>query len=148
MACLILYMSRVVCRMLGLLYGYVMSSNVPGNGTIWLTNVSCGGNEKSLSDCHHGPWGSHSCGHARDVGIVCGEKEIGSGMEICGCVTSDNVNETSNVSNDQYLLNLLFHFISNNAFGDWCNLILFFPCITPSICIFICFNGSLSLQLI
>ena len=79
---LMLYMDRVVCRMLGLTFGYVMSSNVPGKGMIWLDDVSCTGSERSLIDCNHRPWGSHNCDHSQDVGIVCGKEELGSNMRI------------------------------------------------------------------
>ena len=71
-----LYMDRVVCRMLGFSFGYVMSSNVPGNGRIWLDDVNCTGSERSLIDCYHRPWGSHNCNHSEDVGIVCGKEEL------------------------------------------------------------------------
>ncbi len=77
-----LYMNRVVCRMLGLSFGYVMSSNVPGNGTIWLDDVICTGSERSLIDCRHRRWGSHNCDHSQDVGVVCNKEEIGSNVRI------------------------------------------------------------------
>ncbi len=80
--CLILRVIRVVCRMLGFRHGYVMSSNVPGNGTIWLDDVSCTGFEEHLSDCSHSSWGSHNCDHRQDVGIVCDIEELGNSMRI------------------------------------------------------------------
>ncbi len=73
---LMLYMDRVVCRMLGFSFGYVMSSNVPGKGMIWLDDVNCTGSERSLTDCYHRPWGSHNCDHSQDVGIVCGKEGL------------------------------------------------------------------------
>ncbi len=79
-----LYMDRVVCRMLGLSFGYVMSSNVPANGRIWLDDVICTGSERSLSDCDHRPWGSHNCEHSQDVGVVCNKEAEGSNMSIQG----------------------------------------------------------------
>ncbi len=73
---LMLYMDRVVCRMLGFSFGYVMFSTVPGNGTIWLDDVNCTGSERRLIDCNHRPWGSHNCDHRQDVGIVCGKEGL------------------------------------------------------------------------
>ena len=43
----------------------------PGNGSIWLDDVGCLGNERSLGDCSHRPWGSHNCLHDEDVSISC-----------------------------------------------------------------------------
>jgi len=27
----------------------------------WLDNVNCNGNEESIQNCPHNPWGSHNC---------------------------------------------------------------------------------------
>lgn len=42
-----------------------------GTGAILLDNVNCKGNETSLADCQHAPWGQHNCGHSEDVSIMC-----------------------------------------------------------------------------
>lgn len=44
-----------------------------GEGPIWLDDVDCTGSEDSIFDCNHTGFGEHNCGHAEDVGIVCGE---------------------------------------------------------------------------
>ncbi|CAB4018031.1 deleted in malignant brain tumors 1 -like, partial [Paramuricea clavata] len=67
--------AMVVCRQIfGLpyavraLYGY----HVPdGTGQIWLDNVRCTGNEKSLINCSHSGWGNHNCRHYQDAGVEC-----------------------------------------------------------------------------
>ena len=64
--------ARVVCRQLGyqdrvraLPGGQVEA----GTGQIWLDDVACAGNEKSLAFCFHRGWGSHNCSHGDDVGV-------------------------------------------------------------------------------
>ena len=43
----------------------------PGQGNIWLDDVSCLGNETSLMHCRHAPVGENNCGHGEDAGVVC-----------------------------------------------------------------------------
>ncbi|XP_051239679.1 scavenger receptor cysteine-rich type 1 protein M130-like isoform X2 [Dicentrarchus labrax] len=42
-----------------------------GSGPIWLDDVSCFGNESSITDCRHRGFGVHNCGHGEDASIVC-----------------------------------------------------------------------------
>jgi len=55
-------------RFIGNAYG-------PGNGSIWLDDVNCDGDEESISDCSHQPWGENDCLHLEDVSIDCHEEE-------------------------------------------------------------------------
>jgi len=50
--------------------GYVVGNN-PGNGTIWLDEVSCNGTEISIAMCPRNAWGVHDCDHSKDVFINC-----------------------------------------------------------------------------
>ena len=43
-----------------------------GNGTIWLDDVQCEGNENFLFQCPAADFGDHNCAHFEDVGIRCG----------------------------------------------------------------------------
>jgi len=45
----------------------------PGNDPIWLGTVNCTGNERSLTECGHNPWGQHDCTHTGDVAISCNQ---------------------------------------------------------------------------
>uniref|UniRef100_A0A668VSH4 SRCR domain-containing protein n=1 Tax=Oreochromis aureus TaxID=47969 RepID=A0A668VSH4_OREAU len=68
--------ARVVCRQLGC--GMVLSAPTnaqfgQGNGPIWLDEVTCIGTESKLSECRHGGFGSHDCGHSENAGVVCEE---------------------------------------------------------------------------
>lgn len=47
----------------------------PGDGLIWLDQVSCIGNETSLDKCTHFEWGENNCNHSEDVSVRCFERE-------------------------------------------------------------------------
>ncbi|CAE1178035.1 DMBT1 [Acanthosepion pharaonis] len=66
--------ARVICRMLGFSDGTstVGGSYGPGNGSIWLDEVKCSGNEQSITECTSSPWGSTDCKHSEDAGVKCG----------------------------------------------------------------------------
>ena len=65
----------VVCRQLGLPHGEVTVFNSAyfgqGSGEIWLDDIQCTGNERSISECAHAGWGNHNCGHQEDAGVLC-----------------------------------------------------------------------------
>ncbi|XP_028407346.1 deleted in malignant brain tumors 1 protein-like [Dendronephthya gigantea] len=66
--------ARVVCRQLGYkdVVRIVQKSEVPdGSGQIWLSHVSCTGNEQNIRSCSHRGWGSHRCSHRQNVGVEC-----------------------------------------------------------------------------
>ncbi|XP_054258708.1 uncharacterized protein LOC128983440 [Macrosteles quadrilineatus] len=66
--------ASVVCRSLGY-NGPAKSLKEAafgqGEGVIWLNGVHCAGNESSLTECLHQPWGLTDCSHSEDVGVVC-----------------------------------------------------------------------------
>ena len=69
--------ARVVCRQLG----YPSAVSAPqsarfgqGSGMIWLDEVQCQGNETSIVNCRHRPWGVHDCSHSEDASVICSSK--------------------------------------------------------------------------
>jgi hypothetical protein len=65
--------AKVVCRQLGLPYGDVVLTREfgEGSGQIWLDGVICAGDESSVGDCQHKPWGVHHCHRTEDFGVKC-----------------------------------------------------------------------------
>ena len=47
------------------------SLNEQGNGSLWINNFQCAGNESSLSMCVHDGYTNNSCSTSGNVGVVC-----------------------------------------------------------------------------
>ena len=69
--------ARVVCRQLGYSSAVGALQNAwfgQGSGKIWLDNVQCQGNERSIVNCRHNSWGMHNCLHSEDASVICSSK--------------------------------------------------------------------------
>ena len=70
---------QVVCNSLGhgaLKTTFPRSAYGQGTGMIWMDELVCSGDEKSLTECRFGGWGAHDCSHAEDVGVECNPKSV------------------------------------------------------------------------
>ncbi|PIO40294.1 hypothetical protein AB205_0068750 [Aquarana catesbeiana] len=69
--------AAVVCRHLGCSSSHgeavlvQATSFGPGSGKIWLSDVTCAGQESDLWQCKHQMWGNPFCQHKQDVGVIC-----------------------------------------------------------------------------
>ena len=64
----------VVCRQLGFyssVRAYGSARYGQGAGPIWLSRLSCIGNESSLTDCSQFRVGVKNCTHSDDAAVIC-----------------------------------------------------------------------------
>ena len=50
----------------------------PGDGPVFLDQVACNGYEERLLDCPNSGLQASTCGHSRDVGVICVPGKISS----------------------------------------------------------------------
>lgn len=63
--------ASVVCKMLGFQRATQVFTAGAGTGRIWLDEMRCTGNERSIFDCPHAGMGVNNCNHSEDVGVSC-----------------------------------------------------------------------------
>ncbi|XP_051543860.1 deleted in malignant brain tumors 1 protein-like [Myxocyprinus asiaticus] len=79
--------AAVACREMGC--GDVVEAKIgayfgQGSGPVWMSNLQCDKTESTLRDCTAIGWGTGSCGHEKDAGIVCKHRvRLVNGMDSC-----------------------------------------------------------------
>ncbi|KAG7477878.1 hypothetical protein MATL_G00074260 [Megalops atlanticus] len=71
--------AQVVCRQLGCGAAVSVEGNATfgrGNGTIWLDDLDCRGDELHLWDCCRSPLNQSDCSHKEDAGVNCTGESI------------------------------------------------------------------------
>ncbi|NWV93283.1 C163A protein, partial [Machaerirhynchus nigripectus] len=66
--------AEVVCKQLQCGFAVKALNRAPfgeGTGPTWLYRVDCRGNESALWNCTHTGWGSFTCPHYFDIGVIC-----------------------------------------------------------------------------
>ncbi|XP_032424718.1 deleted in malignant brain tumors 1 protein-like isoform X2 [Xiphophorus hellerii] len=66
--------AQVVCRELSCGSALNATSSAvfgEGTGQIWFDKVNCTGSESALTNCQHSGFGTHTCNHTEDAGVVC-----------------------------------------------------------------------------
>uniref|UniRef100_A0AAZ1WY38 Deleted in malignant brain tumors 1 protein-like n=1 Tax=Oreochromis aureus TaxID=47969 RepID=A0AAZ1WY38_OREAU len=77
-----------------------------GTGQIWLSDVTCSGNEGSLTECQHSGWGNNYYGHYYDVGVICsGLIRLAGSTRCSGRVEVYHNNSWGTVCDDGWDLN-------------------------------------------
>ena len=67
--------ATVVCRQLGFYSSVIIfgsATHGQGTGPIWLSRLSCFGNESSLFECGQLNVGTKNCSHSNDASVQCG----------------------------------------------------------------------------
>lgn len=74
--------AKVVCNYLGIsgipsVIKFAVGPFRHGTGPVWLTDLSCHGNETNLWDCRHSDVFRNYWSHDYDAGVVCNTPNIG-----------------------------------------------------------------------
>ena len=58
----------------------------PGSGSIWLDDVQCVGNERSITVCPRADLHENDCEHSEDVSVSCGTSPVQYG-KFCNVIS-------------------------------------------------------------
>ena len=81
--------ATVVCRQLGFYSSVIAYGSAQyGQGTrlVWLSRLSCFGNESSLFECSQLSVGTNNCTHSDDASVYCYGSRCKSNVIVCNCV--------------------------------------------------------------
>ena len=93
--------AMVVCRQLGYINATAAVGPArfgSGSGPILFSDLSCVGNESTITECDHLSTGGHNCNHSQDVGVVCEGQSICNNDLLCTFLHS-------------FTLGILLHFL-------------------------------------
>uniref|UniRef100_UPI0037E74215 uncharacterized protein isoform X1 n=2 Tax=Semicossyphus pulcher TaxID=241346 RepID=UPI0037E74215 len=81
-----------------------------GRGPIWMDNVSCFGNESSITSCRHQGFGVHNCAHVEDASVICEVRPefsttVPPTMPVTADITATTTANNSSVAEGQVRLN-------------------------------------------
>ena len=79
--------AMVVCHQLGYINATAAVGPArfgSGSGPILFSELSCVGNESTITECDHRSTGGHNCSHSQDVGVVCEGQSVCS--RVCFCL--------------------------------------------------------------
>ena len=71
--------ATVVCHELGYISATAAIKSArfgPGSGPILFSELSCVGNESSVTECYQHSTGAHNCTHSEDAGVVCASQLV------------------------------------------------------------------------
>ena len=93
--------ASVVCRMLGYTGAWTAGccTEYPGGtGPVWLSDLSCSGEEKSLTECGHSGWGKNNCDHGKDVEVICHSPPTEKPSGLSSVVTTPSLSSSTMTS--------------------------------------------------
>lgn len=85
----------VICRMLGyshaletrgafIFYDFPDISDAQ-SGPIWIDDLTCNGDERTIEDCSFPGWGINDCSHYEDVSLICASACVCKHVCMCVC---------------------------------------------------------------
>ncbi|XP_065120332.2 scavenger receptor cysteine-rich domain-containing protein DMBT1-like [Paramisgurnus dabryanus] len=78
--------AAVVCNNMGC--GTPVAANTgayfgQGSGPVWMENVKCSGNESTITSCPSKAFGTSTCSHGQDAGVICNNVRLVNGANQC-----------------------------------------------------------------
>lgn len=90
--------ASVAARQLG--FSSCTIGDASGDGTIWLDDLNCSGDEEQLGNCASNGWGVHNCSHSEDVALTCISDSTGGGTSGSESEPNDSFATADSISGD------------------------------------------------
>ena len=104
--------ASVVCRMLGYTGAWTAGccNNYPGgSGPVWLSDLSCTGEENSLTECGHSGWGMNNCDHGKDVEVICHSPPTEKPSGLSSAVTNPTIQTSRTATTTPTIVSSVVH---------------------------------------